>query len=552
MERMSARPLHAVPLTLALMFLAASLTPSLIPRSAALQGLLGGIVMAVGYLIGRIALSLWRLLELPEAAGDRALVLRLAAIIPAAALVLWSLAHVAAWQTSVRLAVGMEPAEGAHAVRTILLAALVFAVYILIGCALRWLFGWVRNRLTPFMPQRVANLAGALIAAIFVLVVTREGIVDALFGVADRSFAKAAHFFDPEGEPPSDPLASGGPGSLVDWGEMGAEGRDFVLRGPTRAEIAAFTGRPAKEPLRTYVGLEAAPTPEDRAAIAVAEMERIGAFDRANLIVTMPTGTGWLDPGSHGPIEYLLDGDVATVAVQYSYLSSPLVLVFETETGLDQSIALMRAVTERWNAIDEADRPRLYLHGLSLGAWSSMHAVDLFQLVNDPIAGALWAGPPFPSDLWQRATQRRDPDTPYVLPEVENGRLVRFTDQRERINPDGWGRMRIVFLQYASDPIVFYEPAAAWRRPAWMREPPAFDVSDRLRWMPVVTMLQLALDMMLATEVPQGFGHNYSAEDYIPAWDAVLGSGWDTAAIERLQAHCGAQWGLGCRRAGTP
>ena len=81
-----------------------------------------------------------------------------------------------------------------------------------------------------------------------------------------------------------------------------------------------------------------------------------------------------------------------------------------------------------------------------------------------------------------------------------------------------------------------------------MREPPAHDVSPAMRWVPVVTMLQLALDMALAKAVPQGYGHNYVAEDYIPAWVAVLEpEGWDAGAVARLQEHCGLRWGLGCR-----
>ncbi|WP_290748936.1 alpha/beta-hydrolase family protein, partial [Henriciella sp.] len=57
-----------------------------------------------------------------------------------------------------------------------------------------------------------------------------------------------------------------------------------------------------------------------------------------------------------------------------------------------------------------------------------------------------------------------------------------------------------VFLQYASDPIVFFDPGAIWRRPVWMREPPAPDVSPDLSFMPVVTQFQLALDMEAAGE----------------------------------------------------
>ena len=90
------------------------------------------------------------------------------------------------------------------------------------------------------------------------------------------------------------------------------------------------------------------------------------------------------------------------------------------------------------------------------------------------------------------------------------GEIVRFMDQWTEAGDltEGWGAMRIVFLQYASDAIVFYEPGSIWRRPTWMREPPAPDVSPRMEWFPLVTMLQLALDMALAKSVPEGYGHN--------------------------------------------
>ena len=57
--------LSVLPLLLGLLFFAASLTPSLIPREWLVQGVLGGLVMALGYLIGRIVMGLWWVMELP-------------------------------------------------------------------------------------------------------------------------------------------------------------------------------------------------------------------------------------------------------------------------------------------------------------------------------------------------------------------------------------------------------------------------------------------------------------------------------------------------------
>jgi uncharacterized membrane protein len=36
--------------------------------------------------------------------------------------------------------------------------------------------------------------------------------------------------------------------------------------------------------------------------------------------------------------------------------------------------------------------PRLYLHGLSIGAMNSEQSTDLVEVLGDPFAGALWSG----------------------------------------------------------------------------------------------------------------------------------------------------------------
>jgi uncharacterized membrane protein len=92
----------------------------------------------------------------------------------------------------------------------------------------------------------------------------------------------------------------------------------------------------------------------------------------------------------------------------------------------------------------------------------------------------------------------------------------------------------MVVLQYASDPITFFEPSAAWRAPDWMDAPRGQGVSPDLRWYPIVTMLQLAADMVVGT-APPGFGHEYAHRDYISAWLALTGAqGWTPDETERL------------------
>ncbi|WP_282151449.1 alpha/beta-hydrolase family protein [Ruegeria atlantica] len=111
-----------------------------------------------------------------------------------------------------------------------------------------------------------------------------------------------------------------------------------------------------------------------------------------------------------------------------------------------------------------------------------------------------------------------------------------------------WGEMRIVFLQYSSDPIVFYDPSSLWRAPPWMNEPPAEDVSKHLVFIPVVTQFQLALDMALSFGTPPGHGHAYFAQDYISPWVEVTApADWNATDTKRLKAHCDIGYQLGCQ-----
>jgi uncharacterized membrane protein len=71
-----------------------------------------------------------------------------------------------------------------------------------------------------------------------------------------------------------------------------------------------------------------------------------------------------------------------------------------------------------------------------------------------------------------------------------------------------------------------------------MKAPVGPDVSPELRWYPVVTFLQLALDMAVGLNVPIGYGHYFAPQHYIDAWAAVTApEGWTPAGIDRLKAH---------------
>jgi uncharacterized membrane protein len=510
-------------LLLGLVFFAASLSPSLIPRGPEMQGVLGGLVTALGYLVGQVVALFWRAADLPELSGRPA---RLATWIVSAIVVVlfaWVLGSSLTWQNDLRQKMGMEPADALHLARIVLIAIVVFFAAYFLGRAVASLFRLIRGWFYRVMPPRRANVLGFVTVVVLLIVVTRDGILDGVVTGLDESYEAAQALFDQAPPAPTDPMKVGSPASLIDWAAIGTPGREFILSGPDAEAISAFTGREAMDPIRVYVGRANGDTPRERAELALAELQRLGAFEREVLIVTSPTGTGWMDPGSHDPVEYMHNGDIATVSAQYSYLQSPLALILETNTGLEQAAALQEVVHGYWRTLPEDDRPRLYVHGLSLGAWSSMYATNLFRLLDDPIDGAFWAGPPFPSAFWNYVQGQRNPGSPWVLPEVGDGSLVRYashtTDGSEA--PGDWGDMRIVFLQYSSDPVVFYEPASLWRAPQWMRDPPAEDMSEHFVFMPVVTQFQLALDMALSFGSPPGHGHAYYGPDYVGPWVQV-------------------------------
>jgi uncharacterized membrane protein len=115
--------------------------------------------------------------------------------------------------------------------------------------------------------------------------------------------------------------------------------------------------------------------------------------------------------------------------------------------------------------------------------------------------------------------------------------MVRFTAQQNALETgQRWGPIRNVYIQYASDPMVFFSPALLLKKPQWLDGKRGPDVSPHLAWYPIVTFLQLAFDLPMATSVPRGYGHNYSPSSYLDAWIAVTQpKAWTAQDTERLK-----------------
>jgi uncharacterized membrane protein len=520
-------------------FFAFSLTPSLLPRPLFVQGLLSGLSFGVGYGIGVALVALWTYLQLPLLHGR----LRIGVKLVVAALIgtvlvsfLWQALE---WQNALRALMGMEPSPGVHRLATGLIAAITFGLLLIIARAFSVIFRRVSDGFDRILPERIARVLGGLAALALFWSIVDGLLVASVLRVADRSFQQLDALIEDDLPRPERPDQAGSAASLVDWTDLGRQGRRFVAGGPDAEDLSEFFGAPMKAPIRVYVGLNTAATAAERARIAVDELERVGGFDRSVLLLVTPTGTGWVDAVGQDTVEYLHRGDIATVAAQYSYLNSPLSLLTKASDGTEMARAMFREVYGRWRDLAPESRPSLYLNGLSLGSLNSDLSFDLYDIIDEPFGGALWVGPPFSHASWARSTAQRDPGSPAWLPVFRGGAVVRFMNQdgSAAIANRDWGNFRIVFLQYASDPITFFSSDAAWREPEWMQAPRGPDVSPDLRWFPIVTMLQLAADMMVGA-TPRGFGHEYAADDYIDAWIALTRpEGWSEAELARLRLH---------------
>ncbi|WP_347140541.1 alpha/beta-hydrolase family protein [Paracoccus sp. SSK6] len=534
-----AETISGVGLVLGALFMAASLTPSLIPRSEGVQGVLAGICFAAGYGVAVLLRWIWVTLDLPLIRGRLGRRLLLASTSVAAVIVASFLWRAADWQNSIRTVMGMEPAPPELPLMIGTYALAVAAVLLTLSKLVALFLRRLTQRIERVVPRRAAHLLGLIVGGLLLWSLANGVLISGFIRTADTSARALDAVIPPDIQPPADPLRTGSPASLVAWEDLGREGRNYIAATPMAGDIAAVTGGPALQPLRTYVGLNAAETADERAALAVAELDRIGGFGRSILVVAMPTGTGWLDPAAMTTLEYLHRGDVATVALQYSYLQSWISLLVEPEYSAEAGRALFSAVRRHWLTLPPEARPKLYLYGLSLGAYSSQQSLRLYEMIDQPFAGALWVGPPFVSPLWQTLTRERDPASPEWLPRMDQGQTVRFTDGRQGLSAgDVWGGIRIVYLQYASDPVVFFSAGSLLRRPDWMNAPRGPDVSPELRWYPIVSFLQLAFDMAVSLHVPMGHGHLYAYTDHVAPWMAVTQpEGWDRQGLERLRAH---------------
>jgi uncharacterized membrane protein len=527
-----------VGLAVATLFFAASLTPSLLPRTFLVQGILSGFALGVGYGLGVLLVWTWLYLEIPKFSDKVQRVSKWITSVVVAIIAVLFLWRETTWQNSIRHLMELEPLAPEYPWRVALIAVLTSILLVALARGLIAIGQSIDRRITRVCPPRVAHTLSAIAVVVGVFLIVNDVVGRLALYAADAVFLRLDKAIDEGVEQPTDPNACGSFESIVAWDTIGRMGKDFIALGPTKQQISEFLGREAMQPLRVYVGMDSMEAKQERAELALQELIRIGAFDRSVLIVATPTGTGWLDPGAVDTVEYMHGGDTAIVSMQYSYLPSWITIMVEPTHSRDSATYLFDEVYHHWTTLPKDKRPKLYVHGLSLGALGSAASADLFTVFEDPIQGGVWSGPPFPSEVWALATRYRNPESPMWLPTSRDESLLRFTGRECALheNDKRWGPMRFVYIQHASDPMTFFSPDILYRKPDWLVGERGPDVSPYLRWYPIVTFLQVGFDIPMATTPPAGYGHNFDAPSYIDAWvEVTRPPDWDADDTKRLK-----------------
>jgi hypothetical protein len=400
-----------------------------------------------------------------------------------------------------------EPAEMAETLATSYVVTTV-------GMGLARGFVWSRDALESYLgpgpsKRALARLGNAGLWA---------GASAATYSASVAYIGRANQRLEPGyATPPTSPLVSGSPDSLLPFDDLGQQGRRYVTDVVTPELIEQVMGEPARaHPIRAYVGFNSQPLYQTgRAELALAELERTGAFDRSVLLLISPTGTGWVDHTLIEAAEFLTRGDIATCCIQYARYPSFL-SIQKVALGRGQFRLLLWGVTQRLAGLPPERRPRVLVFGESLGAWTSSDVI-MFQGIKGfdhyGIDRALWVGLPWLAK-WSRSGMARGSHT--LIPSGTVG-VFDHHDQLAALDDDQQGRLRAVVVSHDNDPIAVLGPDLLVQRPPWLADGQrGRGVPHTMRWQPLGTFIQTGMDAMNAMLLTPGqfasFGHDYRAD----------------------------------------
>ncbi len=528
-----------------------SLRPSMLPRDWLLQGAVGALCITygvgIGGLIQRGVSAVLRKTGRAVSPTLRQRSMLVLEVVAAVAVVVGSWRWLS-WQRDHRALLGMESLSLFTIVPMLLATVLLTIVLMVLFRSIKHVVYRADLAAAKRLPQRWSRTV-VVIGVVVVAVVGSGWAMDRFAMWADTNFGALDTGTADGIEQPTSELVSGGPGSLVDFDDLGFQGRTFVGETPTVDDIREFDDSVEPlQPIRAYVGLDSAGTVEERVQLAVDELRRTGAFDRQVLVVATPTGTGWINPNAARTLEYMYHGDTAIVGVQYSFLPSWVASVVGPDSAPILGVALFDAVHAAWSELPADSRPKLVAFGESLGSFAGEHAFSSddgvaasLQSIVDRTDAALFVGPTRGNPIYGPLVDHRDSGSPSWKPELAAVPNLRVANTTDDITADatGWPQPRVLYLHHPGDAVGTWEPANAWRSPGWADDPTPYDILGAARWTPLVSVTQEVFDLMNGFSASPGFGHDYR-NNLAAAWAAILPpDGWTAADTDRLNEFLG-------------
>jgi len=519
----------------ALVMYGVSVSPSLLARSWQWHAVASGVLSAVGYIVG-LTIQRFYALVVPrlgvEITAPKAVSIAFRAVL-LLGFFLWFLRWLLQSYRERKRAnhlVGMRGETlGEYLLGTVCAFILMMA---LLGVAwgLQWIGRAIVSVLSQWMHMVFALALSLLILVVIVYALTSQVLLKLGINFFTRHARKMNNRTAKGIVQPQVPERSGSPQSRSSWRAVGGQGRVFLGRGPSRADIEAVTGCSAMEPIRVYAGRpEEGQSLQSAADLVVEELHRTGAFDRAVILIATSTGSGWVDEWQVQPLEYLTCGNCATASMQYSFVPSSINFLTDLDVSEEAAVILFETIRRAVDEIPEDRRPALFVCGESLGAYASQHVFSGIVDVLSRTDGALWVGTPAFTPMHAELTAIRHRGSPEVAPVVANGRHVRFVNVPENLWEDVYGRElgdwnypRVVYAQHPSDPVVWWNSELVWHKPDWISEKVDGDVSPHMQYTRGATYIQVLVDMPVAGTAPGGHGHTYH-EELIPLWEAILG-----------------------------
>ena len=536
----------------ALVMYGVSVSPSLLARSWQWHAVASGVLSAVGYIVG-LTIQRFYALVVPrlgvEITAPQSVSIAFRAVL-LLGFFLWFLRWLLQSYRERKRAnhlVGMRGETLGEYLLGTFCAFILMLALLGIAWGLQWIGRAIVIVLSQWMHMVFALALSLLILVVIVYALTSQVLLKLGINFFTRHARKMNNRTAKGIVQPQVPERSGSPQSRSSWRAVGGQGRVFLGRGPSRADIEAVTGCSAMEPIRVYAGMpEEGQSLQSAADLVVEELHRTGAFDRAVILIATSTGSGWVDEWQVQPLEYLTRGNCATASMQYSFVPSSINFLTDLDVSEEAAVILFETIRRAVDEIPEDRRPALFVCGESLGAYASQHVFSGIVDVLSRTDGALWVGTPAFTPMHAELTAIRHRGSPEVAPVVANGRHVRFVNVPENLWADVYGRElgdwnypRVVYAQHPSDPVVWWNSELVWHKPDWISEKVDGDVSPHMQYTRGATYIQVLVDMPVAGTAPGGHGHTYH-EELIPLWEAILG-------LREDERNAGSHFGLDSR-----